>query len=69
MKYDLNDVTEFIYEFAKAKAGISKNWQDDVDAAVRKLFPGISSEQLEEARELADDQMVADVLMRERGEQ
>ena len=33
MKYDLNDVTEFIYEFAKAKAGISRDWEDDVDAA------------------------------------
>jgi hypothetical protein len=68
MKYDLNDVTEFIYEFAKAKAGISRNWQDDMDAAARKLFPGISNDQLEEAAELAKDQIVGDILMRERRE-
>jgi hypothetical protein len=61
-KYDLNDVTEFIYEFAKAKAGISKDWQDDIDAAVRRLFPNIRDDLLLEAKELADDQIMADII-------
>lgn len=64
-EYDLKDVVEFIYEFAKAKAGISKEWQDDIDAAARKLFPSISDDRLKEAIDLADDQIVADILAEE----
>ena len=36
-----------------------------MDAAARQLFPGISNDQLEEAKELADDQIVGDILKRE----
>jgi hypothetical protein len=61
-EYDLNDVTEYIYEFAKAKAGIRKDWQNDVDAAVRKLFPNISDDLLAEAKYLADDQIIAEII-------
>lgn len=62
IEYDLNDVTEFVYAFAKAKAGISKDWQDDLDAAARKLFPNIGEELLAEAKGLADDQIIAEII-------
>lgn len=38
----LNNLIEFIYEFSKAKAWVSKEWQEDIDAAARKLFPNVS---------------------------
>ncbi len=53
-KYDLNEVAEFIDEFTKGMAGIEEDWQDDLDAAVRKLFPKISDELLAKAKTLND---------------
>jgi hypothetical protein len=53
-KYDLIDVADFIDEFSTAMEGISEDWQDDLDAAVRKLFPNISDALLAEARTLND---------------
>ncbi|MCJ9700862.1 hypothetical protein [Bradyrhizobium sp. SHOUNA76] len=65
-KYDLIDVAEFIDEFSTAMEGISKDWQEDIDAAARKLFPNVSDDLLLEAKLLADDQIMADII-RERG--
>jgi hypothetical protein len=66
MKYDLIELTDFICDFAKAKAGISENWQGEVDARVRNLFPGIGNDQLEEAKQLADGQIISDRLQGKR---
>jgi hypothetical protein len=57
------EVAEFIYAFAKAKAGISEKWQGEVDARVRNLFPDIGNDQLEEANQLADDRIIADMAL------
>lgn len=53
-EYDVNDVAEFIYRFTKAMAGLGEDWQDDLDAAVRRLFPNINDDLIEEAKTLND---------------
>jgi hypothetical protein len=52
--YDITDVTDFIYDFAKAMTGTGEDWQDDLDVAARKLFPNISDEFFAEAKTLND---------------